>query len=139
MSVSLPSLIAARFGIWICLSMLSGVASNWSQAKAGTIDPLETKQALTHLFAASNEAIPESSSCHGDYGQEGKAQVKDLLAVQLAYLYSGKNTIRGNCDATRCSVTINHSAGEDVSSANVTFRLKRGKASISTLKCVMTP
>ena len=129
----------ARSIIHFVLVMMVAFTSNLLHAKVPTIDPTETTKALSILLAASNAPIPESSSCNGSYGQTGKATVKDLLAVQLAYLYSGKNIIQGKCNSTQCTVAINHSSGEDVSSTTITFGVKQDKANISTLHCVITP
>lgn len=102
-------------------------------------DPIATREALVALLASSDAVIPKTSSCQGDYGQRGRVRVKHLLAMQLAYLYAGENVIVGHCAASSCKVTINHAAGEDVSSAIIEFRLKGGKADSATLHCVMTP
>jgi|CXWL01.1.fsa_nt_gi hypothetical protein len=121
------------------LGALAIMASGQLHAKSTPIDPQASSKALGLLLAASNSLIPESSSCQGNYGQTGKATVKDLLAIQLAYLYAGKNVIQGNCSSKQCAVTITHASGDDVSSAIITFNLKQGKASIPTLQCVITP
>ena len=118
---------------------LAVMTSGQVDAKSAPVDPIASSKALGALLAASNTLIPESSSCQGNYGQSGKAAVKDLLAIQLAYLYSGKNAIQGNCTSKRCTVTITHASGEDVSSAIIMFDLAHGKASIPTLQCVITP
>lgn len=125
----------ARYIVMFILAL----ATSQVQASSAAVDPIETSKALSALFATSNTFIPESSTCQGSYGQPGRATVKDLLAIQLAYLYSGKNAIRGSCAEKRCTVTVTHTLGEDVSSAVITFRLAQGKASISTLQCVITP
>jgi hypothetical protein len=121
------------------LIMMVAFTSKFSHAKAPTIDPAETTKALSILLAESNAPIPKSSSCMGSYGQTGKAAVKHLLAAQLAYLYSGENIIQGKCSSTQCTLAVNHSSGEDLSSTTVTFGVKQGKANISTLHCVITP
>ena len=62
--------------------------------------------------------------------------------MQLAYLYRGKNVIKGACRGnsdTQCSLTISHAFGEDVSSAVVSFKLKDGKVQVETLSCILTP
>jgi hypothetical protein len=62
--------------------------------------------------------------------------------MQLAYLYRGKNVIKGRCRGAgnaRCSLTISHAFGEDVSSALISFDVKNGKAQVETLSCVLTP
>lgn len=108
-------------------------------ANNSNIDPTATGKALTFLFSASNEFIPKSSSCHGSYGQQGKVTVKDLLSMQMAYLYSGENIIQGTCAANQCKVEITHVAGEDVSSAIIKFKIEQGKVDIATLQCTITP
>lgn len=101
--------------------------------------PIETRNAINTLLAVSNSIIPVTSTCQGNYGQKGKAAVKDLLAMQLAYLYSGNNVIEGNCSPKTCTIRINHASGEDVSSATIEFEVKQGKAIAATLQCVITP
>jgi hypothetical protein len=109
------------------------------QAKDFAADPSQTTKALSLLLAEANTPIPESSSCQGNFGNTGRSTVKDLLAMSLAYLYSGKNVINGHCLSKRCTVSITHAAGEDVSSTTISFALRRNKASISSLQCVITP
>lgn len=123
-----------RFWLVGSLSLLQSVAF----AVEGS-DPVATRNALTMLFASSNATIPKSSNCIGDYGQKGPATVKDLLAMQMAFLYAGENTIGGGCAAASCSITIRHSAGEDLSSAIIEFAIRRGSLDPATLRCVMTP
>lgn len=102
-------------------------------------DPEATTRALRRLLAIADAPIPKTSTCFGDYLQAGPAKVADLLAVELAYLYSGENVIKGGCEQNRCAISITHSAGEDVSSAEIRFSLRRGKAQASSLQCVITP
>jgi len=123
----------------LALLVLAVVSFSQINTVCAAIDPIETNAALSALFTITNEVIPESSSCQGNYGQQGKAKVSDLLAIQLAYLYKGKNIIQGNCTNNQCTVSITHSSGEDVSSAIIKFKLVRGKASVGTLECVITP
>jgi hypothetical protein len=123
----------------VAILVLTVTASCHVQARVSQADPVTTSQALALLLSASNASIPESSSCYGSYGQTGKATVKDLLAVQLAYLYSGKNIVQGSCTPKRCSISITHASGEDVSSATIKFGRTHGKADISSLQCVITP
>lgn len=109
-------------------------------APSSAADPVATQKALSALFAAANDAIPAASSCHGDYGQPGRAKVKDFLAMRMAYLYAGANVIEGSCDnKAQCTVSIQHAAGEDVASATISFNVSAGKARASSLHCVITP
>jgi hypothetical protein len=104
--------------------------------------PDQTRQALAALFAASSEIIPPASSCHGDYGQRGRARIGDLLSMEFAYLYRGENVVTGQCAGDRakhCSVSIVHAFGEDVSSARIDFTIRGGRLSVGTLACVITP
>jgi hypothetical protein len=128
-----------KYSTYLAALMLAIAASSATHAATPAADPVATSKALNALLAASNNAIPESSTCYGSYGQEGAATVKDLVAMQLAYLYSGKNTIKGHCTATQCTLSIAHAAGDDVSSAVIKFKLVRGKANAATLRCVITP
>lgn len=110
-----------------------------SAATGHAADPNETRKALALLLASSNAPIPDGSTCRGDYGQSGQATIKDMLAMQLAYLYAGENRIEGKCTDGSCSISIRHSAGEDVSSALIQFGIRKGRANPATLRCVMTP
>jgi hypothetical protein len=119
----------------LCLS-LPGLASQ-SQG-----NPDRTLPVLKALLDSSDQLIPAGSSCDGKYGNQGPARISDLLATQLAYLYRGKNVIKGACRGSgdpRCSVTISHAFGEDVSSAVLSFNLKDGKVQVETLSCILTP
>ncbi|MFC4161369.1 hypothetical protein [Chitinimonas lacunae] len=102
-------------------------------------DPDKSVEALRHLLAAANETVPAKSGCEGLYGQKGPAKVKDLLAMQLGYLYRGDNTVAGLCKADQCEVQIKHSAGESVASAQIRFRLGKGKLETRSLQCMITP
>jgi uncharacterized protein YecT (DUF1311 family) len=102
-------------------------------------DPIATRKALAVLLASSNAAIPNTSTCRGDYGQSGQPTIKDMLAMQLAYLYAGKNTIEGKCASGACSIIIRHAAGEDVASATIKFGIRKGRMNLATLRCTITP
>lgn len=110
-----------------------------TQVCAEEADPVATREALAALMASSNSPIPENSTCHGNYGQSAKPTVKDLIAMQLAYLYAGENTIEGRCLADSCAITIKHASGEDRSSATITFKLRHGRANAASLRCLITP
>jgi hypothetical protein len=117
-------------------------SSALNAADATSADPEQTRLALAPLLAAANEVIPPTSSCHGKYGQSGKATLGSLLSMQIAYLYRGNNAVTGKCIGApdkRCSVTIDRSFGEDVSSAKIDFVVHAGKLRPSSLSCVMTP
>lgn len=121
----------------VALSILTLCMANGSD-----VDPTETKFVLNILLSASNELIPSESSCGGNYGQAGRARLKDLLSAKLAYLYKGKNTITGRCHGKgdkNCVLIIKHTAGEDAYSAEIRFLIQRGKIQMSTLTCVITP
>ena len=116
----------------------------YDQTKEGTKrrdhDTEETTEALRALFAVANVAIPTSSSCSGNYGQTGKATMTDILVSHLSGIYPGGNyVIQGNCQSGQCAVIIRREAGEDASMALITFDVVRGKASVPTLQCLMTP
>ena len=118
---------------------VGAVCTHSARAASSNADPVATQKALSALLAASNDLIPRSSSCHGDFGQPGKAKVKDLVAMRLAYLYTGSNVIEGSCTPKECSLSITHAAGEDVAAATITFALSGSKARASSLQCVITP
>ena len=128
-----------RFPMFCCLIACSMSVGGLRPAAAETADPVRTTHALNLLLAESSSLIPATSTCQGDFGQKGAATVGNLLAMQLAYLYSGDNTIRGACSPKRCDITIAHSAGEDVSSTSVSFRLRGGRADVRSMQCLMTP
>ena len=103
-------------------------------------DSEETTEALRALLALSNDAIPASSSCSEYYEQTGKGTVADMLAARLANMYPGGNyVIQGNCQSGQCAVIIDREAGEDASTTIITFDVVRGKASVSTLQCLLIP
>jgi hypothetical protein len=128
-----------RFPVVGCLIACSMCVGGLQPAAAETADPVRTTRALNLLLAESSSLIPATSTCQGNFGQRGSATVGNLLAMQLAYLYSGDNTILGACSPKRCDITITHSAGEDVSSTSVSFRLRGGRADVRSMQCVMTP
>ena len=119
--------------------VLNFVFPNSSLAANTDADPNQTFMVLSALMSAANFIIPANSSCAGNYGQSGKAAVKDMLSVQLAYLYRGDNKIVGHCILNQCKLSIEHSAGEDIFSADISFKVRKGKALVSTLHCVLTP
>lgn len=120
------------------LALLSGLLGA-SALAADPPDPDKTTEALRALFAAANDTIPAKTSCDGIYGQKGPAKVRDLLAMQMAYLHNGDNVVGGECKDGRCEVFIKHSAGESVASAQIRFAVNKGKASARSLECIITP
>jgi hypothetical protein len=125
------------------LSMVAASCiSGQTASKKAMPNPDDTQKALTYLLTISDELIPPASSCHGSFGQKGQVRVKDLLAMELSSLWGGKNLIVGKCKGrgeTSCSVTISHDLGEAVSSAQITFNLKDGRARVDSLACVLSP
>lgn len=121
------------------------VISQPADAKSAKIDRAGSQRAMTALLAASDEVIPASSSCHGLFGGESPARVKDLLAMELATLSRGRNVVTGHCDpadagdGAQCAISITHDFGEDVSSADIRFRTQAGRADAQSLACVLTP
>ena len=101
-----------------------------------------TQRVLTYLLEISNETIPAASSCHGLFGNSGPPLIKEFLAMELASLNRGRNTIKGACSSEaqggQCSLTIAHSNGEDVSSAKIMFRIRDDHAVIDSLSCVIS-
>lgn len=116
------------------------VLSTLTPAAAG---PRDTKEAWDLLLAACNMTIPPQSSCRGEYGQTGAPKVRDLLAMELAYLNRGENTIVGSCKgsgAKSCNLFIGHKYGEDQYAAEIHFTVSnKGEIDINTLTCIMTP
>ncbi len=112
-------------------------------ANEAASNPVETQAVLRALLSVGNRAIPTSCSCGGNYGQKGRASIKDLLSMQLAYLYKGENRIVGsiqsNGNISKCILIITHTSGEDVSSTEIRFTMKHGQVFMNTLQCVMTP
>jgi hypothetical protein len=101
--------------------------------------PRRNAKGLGALFAAANDVIPRASSCHGDFRHSGKAKLKDLPAMRMAYLYQGSNVIEGSCNSAQCTMSITHSAGEDAAGTVITFAVSGGKARPASLQCVITP
>ena len=103
--------------------------------------PHETEIALRALLSMSNERIVPSSSCDGLYNDDrSPAKVKDLLAIQLAFTDSrAKNTVVGSCRGDQCSISIRSEYLEALSTANIRFKTKNGKARVGTMECHMTP
>ncbi len=100
----------------------------------------DTQKVLTVLLASSEEEIPEASTCNGRFGQTGRARMKDLLAMELASLSGGSNSVAGTCASeTSCALRISHAFGEAVSSANIRFKVKTGRVDMESLSCVLTP
>jgi hypothetical protein len=96
-------------------------------------------KAFQSLLAISNEKIPKTSSCFGQYNSSGAPTVKDLLAIQLENLSDGENVVSAGCLLSNCEVSITHNAGESVSSALIKFTVKKGRAQLNSLQCIMTP
>lgn len=122
----------AALGLSLCFVMTS-------RATEQPANPVATRTALAALFASSNAAIPRTSSCYGEYGQKGRPRIRDMMAMSMAYLHTGTNTIQGECATSRCSINITHAAGEDVASYTIQFRLLYGNADPTTLQCQITP
>ena len=131
----------ALFAVVLCC----GLCSQPVAAKPTKIDRAASQRAMTALLAASDEVIPASSSCHGLFGGESPARVKDLLAMELTTLSRGRNVVTGHCDpadagdGAQCAILITHDFGEDVSSADIRFRTQAGRADAQSLACVLTP
>jgi hypothetical protein len=105
-------------------------------------NPEHTRVALAMLLGASNDLIPQKSTCKGSYGQPGPARIKDLLSTQLAYVYQGSSVIKGRCTDGRdqqCELSIARAAGEDVSLAKIEFAVRKGKVQAGSLHCEITP
>jgi hypothetical protein len=129
-----------NFGRGLLVVLAFGISVNGQALAAdGKPDVVLASKALNALISASNKPIPVKSSCYGSYGQAGKPRLGDLLATQLSYLYAGTNKISGQCIKGRCTVTIHHANGEDLSSAVIQFDMVRGKLRPASLHCAMTP
>ena len=124
-------MIEWRFGLALALGSL---AVNTAQA-----DPHDARVAWAALLRAAHVVVPAGSGCEGDYGQKGPARLGDVLAMQLAYMHAGDNSVVGRCDAQGCRVELNRRAGEDVSSARIDFKLRAGRLLTASLRCVITP
>lgn len=124
---------------WLMFAGALWLSTGVSRAEEYSPDPVATRKALAALLASSNAVISNTSTCNGDYGQRGQPTIKDMLATQLAYLYTGENIIEGKCASGFCSITIRHAAGEDISSATIEFSVRKGNADPATLRCIITP
>ncbi len=121
--------------LWVALMFFCGA----THAAESRVDPEKTRIALHALMQVANITVPSSSSCHGKYDGSKKPTVGHVLSMQLAYLSNGDNHIAGDCIDTHCHIRIRHAFGEDVSSADIRFEVRNGKANVSTLQCVITP
>jgi len=129
-------------GVAIFLMGLAAIGG-YALAKKSIDDSQQRAQrALALLLMSSAELIPAESSCQGIYGGEVPPKLKDLLAMELASLSRGKNSVTGTCgrgDPMRCTVAISHSFGEAVSSADIKFSVKAGRLDMDSLECILTP
>ena len=122
-----------------CSIVLSIALPFFAHAAEMEADPAQANIVLRALMSVSNTVIPSTSSCSGNYGQRGRATVKDVLSMQFAHLYRGDNKVLASCVGKYCNLQIRHADGESVFSADISFELSNGKARISTLQCVLTP
>ena len=115
-------------------------AASSTLGKSQRHDSNKTSVALLALFMASEESFVPGSSCDGNYiSEQGPAKVGHLLAVWMSNLDIGKNVIYGSCKGNKCSVHIYHKYGEALSSVDIQFRIKNGKARVETMECHLTP
>ena len=108
----------------------------------GKPSPANSQQALAFLLESAAKLIPEKSSCQGIYGAEVPPRIADLLAMELANLTRGRNSISGSCsqgDRAHCTVAIDHAFCESVSSAEIEFDVKAGLLDINSIACALTP
>lgn len=122
------------------LALVAALCAGWGAAAHAAADPAATQAALRPLLAAADLPLHRAEGCQGDYGQRGRARLGDLLASQLAFMHEGgTNVVEGRCDGRRCELGIRRRAGEDVSSATISYRLIGGRVDPASLRCVMTP
>ncbi len=128
--------------IGICVIGLSVVGGIALAKKSADDSQQRSQQAIAFLLSSSAEQIPVNSSCHGIYGGEVPPKIKDLLAMELATLSRGKNSVLGTCNQSnrmQCTVAITHAFSESVSSADIRFEVKAGHVDMSTIDCTLTP
>lgn len=119
--------------------MLLGSALAAANPTEPAVDPAHTQQALQALLAAADAPLRAGSGCEGDFGQQGTARLRHLLAMRLAYLHQGDNRIGGHCAQQRCVLHITHAAGEDRAATEIRFALRHGRAVAASLACTLTP
>ena len=99
--------------------------------------------AVAALLAASALPVAAGSTCYGILPGVAAPTLGALVASRLAYLNGGRNEVAGGCgeggDASRCRVTMRHSDGEDVASADFRFRVVDGRLDPASLVCAFTP
>ena len=118
---------------WLALAGL--IAGSSAIATEGA-----TNRPLRILLGASATPIPARSSCAGNLPGVTQLTVGALVASRLATFEDGDNRVTGTCDrGGTCSVSIVHSAGDDVENMEFRFRTKAGKLIPATLSCVSTP
>ena len=131
-----------RASTWFAVGLAVCLLSQPVGAKPAKVDRASSQRAMSALLAASDDVIPETSSCHGLFGGGSPGRVRDLVAMEFATLSRGRNVVIGHCDADedgRCSVSITHDFGEEVSSADIRFKTLDGRAIPESLDCVLTP
>lgn len=128
--------------IAVCIMLWQSFVEARIRTKEPRIDPEKTRIAITTLMGAGQETIPIESTCRGNYGNQSKGTINDLLSLQLSYLFRGRNVITGLCSSevnAKCQLNIFHSFGEDTSSIEIRFNVENSKIDLNTLRCVITP
>lgn len=124
----------------IVVAILLSCTTNSTLGKSQRHDSNKTSVALAALFMASEEIFVPGSSCYGSYFSDQRPpRVGHFLGVWMSNLDIGKNTIYGSCKGNKCSVHIYHKYGEALSSVDIQFRIKNGKARVETMECHLTP
>ena len=109
-------------------------------ASSATAAEDATNRPLRILLAASATPIPPRSSCAGNLPGVAQLTVGALVASRLATFEDGDNRVTGSCDRSgACSVSIVHSAGDDIENMELRFRTKGGRLLPATLQCLSTP
>jgi hypothetical protein len=87
------------------------------------------------LLSAADSVIPETSSCYGEYGQDGEPTVNDLLSGEMDSVRHGRSVVSSKCGRSRCTVTVTRTPKFGGSAMVFEFAVADGKLDVRTLSC----
>ena len=115
------------------------LASGWLTLPASAV-PDPSNLPVRMLLSMSGVPVQGKPGCGGILPGLRSVRLGDLLASRLQPFDSGENRVAGSCTVGgRCTVTVSHADGEDVSGAEFRFRVRRGVAIPASLSCITTP
>lgn len=134
-------------GCALCLTAALLAFGAQYQKNQPKYDPEDAIRPIRALLAISEEPVKPGSSC--DKGRliakkPGPQQVGDMLAILLAYHYSGINVVKGSCEKdgdSNCSVSLRHKKGSQAEQEFAVFKFKvlKDKAQPDSLECELSP